>query len=348
MTSRSRYGFTLLNAGLIGLALHSPLFASDLQKISSYRGPDREQMLIDGAKKEGSLTLYMNIPAVYSNIFVQPFEKKYGIKVNIWRARSELTLKRVIEEAKAGLHSVDVIDSISPPMEALRRENLLQRIESPVHRDLLPYAIPKHQEWVSMRALVFVQSYNTNKVKKEDLPKTYQDFLAPKWKGNLGIESGDHQWVATIIEDMGKEKGQKFFRALSDNGMTMLTGHPVLMNAVLSGEVPLALTIYNYDAVSWKEKKAPVDWFAIEPAVTIVDGIAVAKNAPHPHAALLFYDYMLSVEAQTILAKLAFVPTHSKVESPLKNIKLKVLDPARLLDEDEASEAQFKALLITK
>jgi len=348
MMSRTRFGFTFLNVCLLGLAVNSPVFANDLQKMANYRGADREQLLIEGAKKEGSLTVYMNIPAVYSNIFVQPFEKKYGIKVNIWRARSEVTLKRVIEEAKAGLHAVDVIDSISPPMEALRRENLLQRIESPVHKDLLPYAIPKHQEWVSMRALVFIQSYNTNKVKKEEIPKTYQDMLAPRWKGNLGIESGDHHWVSSVIEDMGKDRGQKFFRGLSDSGMTMLTGHPVLMNAVVSGEVPLALTIYNYDAVTMKEKKAPIDWFAIEPAVTIVDGIAVARNAPHPHAALLFYDYMLSIEAQTILAKLAFVPTHSKVESPLKNIKLKVLDPARLLDEDQAAEAQFRALLMTK
>lgn len=333
---------------LLGLAAVCPSHAEDIQKLVAYRGADREKMLAEGARKEGSLTVYMNIPQVYSNLFVQPFEKKYGVKVNIWRARSELTLKRTIDEARAGKSSVDVIDSISPPMEALRREKLLEKIDSPIHKDLQPYAIPKHREWVSMREIVFVQAYNTNKIKKEDLPKTYQDLLSPKWKGNVGLEAGDQEWVSSVINDMGKEKGRQFFRSLSSNGLTLVTGHPVLINSVISGEVSLGLTVYNYDAFHWKEQKAPVDWFAIEPAVTISDGIAIAKNAPHPHAAVLFYEYMLGAEAQSILAKLGFVPTNVNVESPLKNVKLKVLDAADLLDEDDASEKQFKSLLIDK
>jgi iron(III) transport system substrate-binding protein len=182
-------------AGIFGLSLFvamSSAQAVDIQKLVTYQGADRQQILADGAKKEGSLTLYLNIPQVYSNLFVQPFEKKYGVKVNIWRARSELTLKRTIDEARAGKPEVDVIDSIAPPMEALRREQLLEKIDSPAFKDLAPYAVPKHHEWVSMRELVYVQAYNTNKVKKEDLPKTYQDLLAPKWKGNVGI------WRPTI------------------------------------------------------------------------------------------------------------------------------------------------------
>jgi iron(III) transport system substrate-binding protein len=338
-------------AGIFGLSLFvamSSAQAVDIQKLVTYQGADRQQILADGAKKEGSLTLYLNIPQVYSNLFVQPFEKKYGVKVNIWRARSELTLKRTIDEARAGKPEVDVIDSIAPPMEALRREQLLEKIDSPAFKDLAPYAVPKHHEWVSMRELVYVQAYNTNKVKKEDLPKTYQDLLAPKWKGNVGIESDDHEWVSSVISDMGKEKGVKFFHDLAANNLTLVTGHPVLVNGVVSGEVPLALTVYNYDAAHWKEQKAPIDWYVIEPAVTIGDGIAIAKNAPHPHAALLFYEYMLGVEAQTILAKMGFVPTNVNVESPLKNVKLKVLDAAALLDDDDASEKQFKSLLIEK
>jgi iron(III) transport system substrate-binding protein len=341
----------VVGAGVFGLtsfAVMGSTHAADIQKLATYQGADREQMLADGAKKEGSLTLYINIPQIYSNLFVTPFEKKYGIKVNIWRARSELTLKRTIDEARAGKPVVDVIDSIAPPMEALRREQLLEKIDSPVFKDLAPYAVPKHHEWVSMRELVYVQAYNTNKVKKEDLPKTYQDLLAPKWKGNVGIESDDHEWVSSVISDMGKEKGVKFFHDLAANKLAMVTGHPVLVNAVVSGEVPLALTVYNYDAAHWKEQKAPVDWYVIEPAVTIGDGIAIARNAPHPHAALLFYEYMLSVQAQTILANMGFVPTNVNVESPLKNVKLKVLDAAALLDDDDASEKQFKSLLIEK
>ena len=347
--TRSFKRFSALIAAGLGIWLAAiPACAQSIQELASYQGADRQQRLEELAKKEGSLTLYMNIPRVYSDRFVQPFEKKYGIKVNIWRARSELTLKRVIDEARAGRHAVDVVNSISPPMEALRREHLLESIDSPSHKQLKPYAVPKHREWVSMRELVFVQAYNTQSVKKDELPRTYQDLLAPRWKGNVGIEAGDQEWVSSVIEDMGAEKGRKFFSDLADNGLRVVTGHPVLANAVVSGEVPLGLTIYNYDALHWKEQNAPIDWFAIEPAITIQDGIAIARQAPHPHAALLFYEYMLGETAQSVLAEMNFMPTNVQVEPPLKDIKLKVLDPAVLLDDYEASEKQFQSLLIDR
>jgi len=318
-----------------------------LQNLATYRGEDRQQRLIEGAKKEGSLLFYTTFPVEYANQLIEPFKNKYGVKVDVWRARSEIVLQKVVTEARAGSLNVDVITVFSPAAEALRRENLLQEIHSAHHKDLVPSAVPAHREWVATLQHVFVQAYNTGKVRKEDLPKTYEDLLAPKWKGKLAIEGDDHEWMSSVIADMGEAQGVKFFRDLvAGNGLSVRSGHPLLTNLVASGEVPLALTVYQYSVEQAKKKGSPIDWFAIEPAVSITNAIGVARRAPHPHAALLFYDHIVSAEGQRILAKIGYVPTHVKIESPVKGVKLKFLDAATLLDEQEKSTRLFEQIVL--
>src|SRR5438105_6888964 len=314
--------------------------------IATYEGADREAKLVEGAKKEGMLLLYTTTPVEYLRQLTEPFEKRYGIKVEVWRARSEAILPRVINEARGGKPAVDVIQSISPPMEALHREGLLQEVHSPRHAGLQPGAVPAHREWASTLRYVFVQAYNTQKVARDELPRTYQDLLASKWKGRLAIEASDHEWLTAVIKELGEARGTQLFSDLvRTNGLSARTGHPLLTNLTASGEVPLALTVYQYSVEQAKKKGSPIDWFVIEPAVAIADGIAVAKKAPHPDAALLFYDYMLGPEAQRIVARIGYVPTSTEVESPLRNVRLKVLDAATLLDEQERSAARFDAIL---
>jgi iron(III) transport system substrate-binding protein len=318
-----------------------------LQELAAYRGEDRQQRLVQGARKEGSLVFYTTFPNEYANQLIEPFRNKYGIKVELWRARSEIVLRKVIAEARAGGPSVDVITVFSPAAEALRRENLLQEIHSPHHKDLIHSAVPAHREWVATLQHVFVQAYNTGKVRKEDLPRTYRDLLSPRWKGKLAIEGDDHEWMSSVIADMGEAKGVQFFHDLvAGNGLSVRSGHPLLTNLVASGEIPLALTVYQYSVEQAKKKGSPIDWFVIEPAVSVTNGIGVARRAPHPHAALLFYDYIIGAEAQSILARIGYVPTHARIESPVKGVKLKLLDAATLVDEQEKSFGLFERIIL--
>ena len=330
----------------MSLAVHA-VHSQSLQELATYQVEDRQQRLTEGARKEGSLLFYTTFPTEYADQLIEPFRNKYGIRVDVWRARSEIVLRKVIAEARAGGPSVDVITIISPQAEALRRENLLQEIRSPYHKDLLRSAVPAHREWVATLQHVFVQAYNTGKVRKEDLPKTYQDLLAPRWKGRLAIEGDDHEWVSSVIADMGREKGVKFFRDLvASNGLSVRSGHPLLTNLVASGEVPLALTVYQYSVEQAKKKGSPIDWFAIGPVVSISNAIGVARRAPHPHAALLFYDYIIGPEGQRILARIGYVPVHVKIEPPVKGVKLKFLDAATLLDQQEKSFGLFEQIIL--
>jgi iron(III) transport system substrate-binding protein len=207
--------------------------------------------------------------------------------------------------------------------------------------------VPKHHEWAATLLSVWVQAYNTNLIKKADLPKTYQDLLDPKWKGKLGIEAKDEDWFASVIENMGgMDKGLKFFQELvARNGISPRKGHTLLNNMVVSGEVPMALTVYNYMPEQAKRKGAPIDWFALEPAVARSNAVGVARHAPHPNAALLFHEYMLT-DAQPLLTTIDYVPSNTKVHSPLKGVRIVITDPVRSLDEADKWSALFDQTVV--
>lgn len=323
-----------------------PAVAQDYSLLT-YTGADRADKVLAAAKKEGTLTLYTSIAEKDLAPVIGPFEQKYGIKVKVWRAGSDKVLQRTLTENAGRRHGVDAIHISAPELEALRIEKVLQPVNSPAFKDLLPGMLPAHREWVATLLTVFVQAYNTNLIKKEELPKSYQDLLNPKWKGKLGIETEDFDWFAAVVTDMGEAKGTKLFRDIvSTNGISVRKGHSLLNNMVGAGEVPLALTVYNYMPEASKKKGAPVDWFVIDPAVGRANGIGIARKAPRPNAALLFYDYMLSPEAQKILASIDYVPSNATVESPLKNIKVRMIDPAVMLGEMEKWTRSYDDIIV--
>ncbi len=301
--------------------------------LATYEGPDRMQRIVAEAKKEATLTLYTSFAATDLPGLIPPFEKKYGIKVNVWRASTASVLQRAVIEYTAKRYEVDAIHISGPEMEALNREQILQPVLSPSYKNLAPGAVPPHHGWAATLLTVFVQAYNTNAIKKQDLPVSFADFRDPKWKGKLGIESEDQDWFATVVTQLGEEKGMGLFREIvKTNGVSVRTGHTLLTNMVVAGEVPLALTVYNYMPESAKKKGASIDWFALDPVVARSNAVGVAKRAPHPNAALLFHEYMLS-EAQDALVAMNYVPTNRNAASPMKNVAIKLIDPNLMLDQ---------------
>jgi iron(III) transport system substrate-binding protein len=302
--------------------------------VAAYDGPDRLQRLIDGAKREGALTVYTSAQSTDLGPVIDAFGKKYGIKTSLWRAGSEAVLNRALQESAAGRHTVDVVETNGPELESMSREQILQAVKSPHHADLIAPAIRPHGEWVGTRLNVFVQAYNTNLVTKEELPKTWEDLLHPKWKGRLGIEAEDSDWLAGIFAEIGEERGKKVFQQIvKTNGVSNRKGHTLLTQLVASGEVPLALTVYNYKAEQLRREGAPINWFTIGNAIARPNGIGVARRAPHPHAAVLFYDFELSPEGQQIIADREFVPTSTKIDTPLNKVPMTFVDARVSIDE---------------
>jgi len=337
ITNRKSHIANLIACALVASACGSTApaeTASPVAELAAYEGPDRLQKLIEGARREGELTIYTSAQATDLGVVVEAFEKKYGVKASLWRAGSEAVLNRAIQEARAGRHTVDVVETNGPELESMSREQILQSIKSPRHADLIAPAIRPHGEWVGTRLNVFVQAYNTKLVKKEELPKTWEDLTDPKWKGRLGIEAEDSDWLAGILGEIGEERGKKVFQQIvKTNGISNRKGHTLLTQLVASGEVPLSLTVYNYKAEQLRREGAPIDWFTIGNAIARPNGVGVARRAPHPNAALLFYDFELSPEGQQIIADREFVPTSTKIDTPLNKVPMTFVDARVSIDE---------------
>lgn len=313
-----------------------------------YRGADRDQRLLENARKEGSVVLYTSLATTESRPLAAAFEKKYGIKVELWRAISDKIVQRTVTEGRARRFAVDVIETNGPEVEMIAREKLLSEFFSPYLADLPPAAVAPNRLWVSDRLELYVVAYNTNKVKREDLPKHFEGFLDPKWKGRLGIEATDSEWMGAIVKKLGSERGMKLFEKLAEMHLDVRTGHVLLAEMVAAGEVPVALSAYHANAESLKRRGGPIDWIPIEPVVARPQAIGVAKNAPHPNAALLFADYVLSPEGQGLLNSLGRVPTSLKVSSNLNNFPYVLIDPATVLDESEKWEKIWDKLFLKK
>jgi iron(III) transport system substrate-binding protein len=322
--------------------------ASTTAGIAAYAGPDRAEKLIAGAKKEGTVTVYTSANVDDMAVVTSAFEKKYGVKVRIWRGSSETVVQRSVTEARGGRYDADVFETGGAAMESLHREKLLQEVKSPYLADLNPAAITAHGEWTGTRYNVFVAAYNTKLIKKDELPKSYDHLLDPKWKGKLGIEADDSDWFGAVIDQLGEERGLKLFRDIvATNGISVRKGHSLLANLIISGEVPLALTTYAYRAVQLKNSGAPVDWFAIPPTIARFEGAGVARRAAHPNAAILFFEFMLT-DAQELLRDREYFPASRKVKPPLDGISVTFLDPAKNLDENQKWSKYYRDTIINR
>ncbi len=302
--------------------------------LANYEGSDREKRLLDGARKEREVNVYTSLVTEDVTNLAAAFEKKYGVKLRFWRASSENVVQRIASEARANRFDFDLVETNGPELETIHRENLLLPARSPRDADLMPAAIRPHRAWVGTRLNMFVQAYNTSLVSKDELPRTYQDLRDSKWKGKLGIEAEDTDWFGAVVKDLGEDEGLKLFREIvATNGISVRKGHTLLAGLVASGEVPLALTVYNHNAERLKRRGAPIDWYAIPPAYVRANGIGLSRKPPHPYGAILFYDFLLSEDGQRILEKGNYVPTNLKLRHPAHSLTLKFIDPGIVLDE---------------
>src|SRR3954470_8669684 len=271
MQSSHRPGRRAFNTALLA-ALAAPIVARAQRPADSphhafymYQGADREARLIAEAKKQREVVIYTSLNLKDSVPITEAFEKKTGLKVQLWRASSEKVLQRAVTEARAGRFACDIIETNGPEMEASYREQLLEEFWSPHFKDLPPAAFPKHRHWIADRFNFFTIGYNTNLVKPEEVPNSYEDLVHPRWAGRVGLEGSDVDWFGAVVKSMGEERGVSFFRKLAESKPQIRTGHTLMAELVASGEIPLAATIYNHNIERLIVKGAPVKWKAIAP-----------------------------------------------------------------------------------
>jgi iron(III) transport system substrate-binding protein len=335
MTKIDRRSF---NQSLLGLLAAPALaYAQDSPHRALYmlQAGDRANRILAGARREGIVSIYTSLNTQDSVPLTAAFEKKYGVKTQLWRSASERVLQRAVAEARAGRFGCDVLETNGPEMEALYRERLLDEFHSPHFGELAPASFPKHRHYVADRFNFFTIGYNTRLVKPEEVPNSYDDLLHPRFVGRIGMEAGDVDWFGAMVKRMGEEKGLAYFRKLAAMKPQMRSGHTLVGQLVASGEIPLAANIYNHNAERVLVQGAPIKWKALVPTFGRPNAIGVARRAQHPHAALLFADFVLSREGQTILRNRNRVPASRAVNTHLNDFPFEMIDPVITLDEDQ-------------
>ena len=331
------------------LAAATPLAsAQSFADLASDDGPSRHQRLVQAARMEGSLTVYTSNAADTLKVLSADFEKRYGVRVDAWRASSAKVLQRAVAEKRANRWDFDAVSVSSPELEALSRENLLQEINSGWHGEMLEGTLPAHRGWAPQFINVFVQAYNTQAVKKRDLPERWTDLLEPRWRGMLGVEAKAGEWYCSLLRSLGEKKGTELFRQIAArNGLSVRSGNSVLANMVISGEVPMALAVYSHMIDQARQQGAPVDWFAIEPTIGRSNGIGISRRPPHPNAALLYYEYAIG-DAQPLMLKMNYLSPLKKLASPLRGARILFVDPAEDSAEVERCDNAYDALIKMK
>jgi len=341
----------LARAALCCAAAASASFAwaqLDTAAVARLQGEARTKALVEGARREGEVMVYHSTQTEDLKPVFDAFTKKYGVKVRDWRSSSENVVQRIVNETRAGKREVDFIENNAPEMEALTREKMLLRVDSPYFPDLRPGTLPAHHEYATSTIDVFVQAYNTQKVKKEELPKSFDDLADPRWKGRLGIEAEDQAWFGTLLHGLGEQKGLKLFNdVVAKNGISVRKGHTLLAQLVATGEIPFALTVYNYKPPQIKAKGGDIDWIVLQPAVAQLHSVAVHARASHPFAAMLLFDFFLS-EGQQLLADRNFVPASTKVATPYANMPLRFIDAAESIDKQDQWTKLYEETIVKR
>jgi iron(III) transport system substrate-binding protein len=175
--------------------------------------------------------------------------------------------------------------------------------------------------WIASRLQFFVAAWNTNLVKKEEEPKSYDDFIHPRWKGRLVAEPRDMEMLLTFAKYKFKsdEKAIDYWKKVAANNVEFHKGHSQIVELLVAGQAGACLTCYSHHFPSRLRKGAPVNYFLSE-GVGAVNATALFKDAPHPKAALLFARWMASQEGQKAMAQGGPTPAHPKVE-PIEKVR---------------------------
>jgi iron(III) transport system substrate-binding protein len=307
---------------------------------------DRDKIL-DGAKKEGRLVLYTGMETDEANLFTQEFAKKYPfIRSEIFRSSGEKVQARFIVEHRANTHMADIFQTSIVQVYQLKNTGMLARYRSD-EALAYPEGFKDPQGyWTAFYQIPYVIGYNTKLVAPKDVPSSYEDLLHPRWKGWIGLETEEYQWFYHWVQILGRDKGLDFMKKFAMQNLQMRKGHTLLAQLVAAGEMALATVVYSNRVERMKASGAPIDWVRFKgPTITAINAIAIPDKAPHPNAARLFVDFVLSKEGQGLLRGLRRIPARADVvpdpPSLTKGLNLYPARPEGMIESYNDTVARF-------
>ena len=297
------------------------------------------------AKAEGALVVYGSMNEQEALPFWKGFEDATGIKVSYVRGSDTQLIARIAIEARAQTRSWDAI--MTTTLTRLP-QNFLAPHDPPLAKELPERARDKDRRWYGVYANYNTPAYNTNLVKKEDLPQSYEDFAKHKeWSGKIAIDGTDGEWLAALLEHYGEERGSKIVKDIvATLNPVVVDGHLALARSVGSGEYWLALNNYASLTVNVKLGGGPTEFWALDPVTVFFGSIGVSPLAAHPKAALLASNYAISKEGQSLLPNFGRMPVRTDVPTNPPGVmepilKRKVVSSISTAEEQKKFQTRF-------
>jgi iron(III) transport system substrate-binding protein len=337
--------------GFFGLVLSLtlvPAYGQGAQSAAADR-PWLDQELLKAAQAEGSLTVYSSTNEQEGLPLWKIFEEATGIKVNYIRGADGPLMGRIaMEYRSSGQNTWDILQTTTlnkvPP-------ELLASFDPSEAKNILPEARDPGRRWYGVYANYNTPSFNTQHVKPSELPQSYEEFVTRKdWAGKVAIDRSDNEWLKGIMIHYGEEKGTKLIKDIVANlNPVVVDGHLALARSIGSGEYLVALNQYLMLTMNVKLAGNPTDFWALDPVVLLFGQVGINMKAPHPNAARLGANFMLSKESQQFLAKFGRIPTRPDVTSNPPGIvetlkKKKILTVLLTPEEEKQWQKTFDAL----
>jgi iron(III) transport system substrate-binding protein len=276
-----------------------------LANLNALASDERQAALVKGAQTERLVEWYATLPVEHSKVLIEAFRQRYPfIEVKYTGAGGGRMVNRVVTEHRAGLNKFDVLGGTSTSHVALMKAGLIARNLTPVRKELRAGFMDVDGFRAAPFTYALVIGYNTRALAQEQRPRSYEELLEPKWKGQIGLEAAGYEWLAAMIDTMGEEKALAFARKLAAQNPRVQQGSSLLVQQMMAGEFNVLIDALHYQLENLKERGAPVDYVIPDPLlIKDPSGIWLAKYSAHPHAAALLVDFLFSREAQEIYAR---------------------------------------------
>jgi len=288
---------------LLALPAGAATLGEIAEKIKSLKPQERVNYLLKGAQAEGEMVYYGTLPIDEFLPLARVFNQRYrAIALHHYFSPRDGILSRTLTEARAGRHAFDIVQVDLSYGYQLLNANLVQSYAIPGANRFFDGTYDPAGYWHSMYYLTTALIYNSNAVKPEQAPRSYDDLLQPAWKGKMLFDPEAGYILAAMEAAWGREKAVAYLTRLAKQDISYRRGGTLTTQVVSSGEFPVAIAINGETSAAIREKGAPLGFKVLAPAIVKPEGLFVAKNAPHSHAALLFAEWVLSDEAQSFLA----------------------------------------------
>lgn len=321
LTLMPRMLLALTTATLLGFAC-GPSQAQDKPQPSWLAQLD--PALVAAAKKEGQLVVYSSTNETEGLPWFKIFEEATGIKVSYIRGSDVQLHARIAIEHRGRQKAWDIVQTAS--VQQLPSE-IIAAYDPPEAKNISALARAKDSRWFGVYTNYNTPAYNTKFVKREELPRTYEEFAQrPQWAGKVAIDVNDETWLATIYQHYGEAKAKKMVDDIVGTlKPVVIQGHLAVARAVGSGEYWIALNNFLNLTLNVKLAGQPTDFWVLDPVSQQYGMLGISSNAPNPNAAKVAANFMLSRESQSHLAKFGRLPTRTDVETNPKGVLEPVL-----------------------